>query len=167
MSHELSTHAGHIKNQFLFKLFSIGAEYTGVIAKVYMRWWDRQYIISAMEVGIVIQMIRRFVDDSKAQIALLGIQFMWTADTQTALEECKRKKSGMKECNARQNNLLLELSSWCLQDLGTKVNRKKIETLVTIHVHQKDVTTEMSDLGVPSCGGAFTSFKRLVSISLP
>ena len=23
------------------------------------------------------------------------------------------------------------------------------------------------DLGVPSCGGAFTSFKRLVSISLP
>ena len=55
----------------------------------------------------------------------------------------KRKKSGMKECNARQNNLLLELSSWCLQDLGTKVNRKKIETLVTIHVHQKDVTTEM------------------------
>ena len=50
---------------------------------------------------------------------------MWTADTQTALEGCKRKKSGMKECNARQNNLLLELSSWCLQDLGTKVNRKK------------------------------------------
>ena len=111
--------------------------------------------------------MRRFVDDSKAQIALLGIQFMWTADTQTALEECKRKKSGMKECNARQNNLLLELSSWCLQDLGTKVNRKKIETLVTIHVHQKDVTTEMFDRGVPSCGGAFTSLDGLVSISLP
>ena len=61
-----------------------------------------------------------------------------------ALEECKRKKSGMKECNARQNNLLLELSSWCLQDLGTKVNRKKIETLVTIHVHQKDVSDSAS-----------------------
>ena len=88
--------------------------------------------------------MRRFVDDSKAQIALLGIQFMWTADTQTALEECKRKKSGMKECNSRQNNLLLELSSWCLQDLGTKVNRKKIETLVTIHVHQKDVSDSAS-----------------------
>ena len=117
--------------------------------------------------GVDIPGLRRFVDDSKAQIALLGIQFMWTADTQTALEECKRKKSGMKECNARQNNLLLELSSWCLQDLGTKVNRKKIETLVTIHVHQKDVTTEMSDLGVPSCGGAFTSLDGLVSISLP
>ena len=96
--------------------------------------------------GVDIPGLRRFVDDSKAQIALLGIQFMWTADTQTALEECKRKKSGMKECNARQNNLLLELSSWCLQDLGTKVNRKKIETLVTIHVHQKDVTTEMFQL---------------------
>ena len=94
--------------------------------------------------GVDIPGLRRFVDDSKAQIALLGIQFMWTADTQTALEECKRKKSGMKECNARQNNLLLELSSWCLQDLGTKVNRKKIETLVTIHVHQKDVSDSVS-----------------------
>ena len=94
--------------------------------------------------GVDIPGLRRFVDDSKAQIALLGIQFMWTADTQTALEECKRKKSGMKECNARQNNLLLELSSWCLQDLGTKVNRKKIETLVTIHVHQKDVRDSVS-----------------------
>ena len=52
----------------------------------------------------------------------------------------------MKECNARQNNLLLELSSWCLQDLGTKVNRKKIETLVTIHVHQKDVSDSASEL---------------------
>ena len=56
----------------------------------------------------------------------------------------RRKKSGVKECNARQNNLLLELSSWCLQDLGTKVNRKKIETLVTIHVHQKDVSDSAS-----------------------
>ena len=36
--------------------------------------------------GVDIPGLRRFVDDSKAQIALLGIQFMWTADTQTALE---------------------------------------------------------------------------------
>jgi len=96
--------------------------------------------------GVDIPGMRRFVDDSKAQVALLGIQFMWTADTQTALEECKRKKTGLKECDARQKNVLKEISSWCLQDLGTKVNRKKIETAVTIHVHQKDVTEEMFKL---------------------
>lgn len=89
--------------------------------------------------------LREFVDSTLAQFALLGIQFMWTTDTQTALEECAKKKNAMKECNTRQQDVLRELSSWCLQDLGPKVNRKKIETLVTIHVHQKDVTKEMLD----------------------
>ncbi|KAH8056491.1 dynein light chain binding protein [Aureococcus anophagefferens] len=95
--------------------------------------------------GTEITTLRHFVDEAKAQFALLGIQFMWTTDTQNSLEECSKKKNSMKECNSRQLDVLRELSSWCLQDLGFKVNRKKIETLVTIHVHQKDVTKEMFD----------------------
>ena len=87
--------------------------------------------------------LRTFVDSTIAQLALLGIQFMWTTDTQTALEECARKKNAMKECNTRQIALLTELASWCLQDLGPKCNRKKIETLVTVHVHQRDETARM------------------------
>jgi dynein heavy chain len=38
------------------------------------------------------------------------------------------------------------MSSWCLQELGSSVNRRKIETLVTIHVHQKDVTNDLTQL---------------------
>ena len=38
------------------------------------------------------------------------------------------------------------MSRWCLQDLGTKINRRKIETLVTIHVHARDVTIELNAL---------------------
>lgn len=90
--------------------------------------------------------LRGFVDAYISQFALLGIQMLWTMDMQLALEQCKVKKNAMKECNQRQNDILREMSNWCLQDLGSKVNRRKIETLVTIHVHQKDVTTELYNL---------------------
>ena len=40
--------------------------------------------------------------------------------------------------------MLQELSSWCLTDLKTKMNRRKIETLVTIHVHQRDVFADLA-----------------------
>lgn len=42
--------------------------------------------------------------------------------------------------------VLHEMSSWCLQDLGSKSNRRKIETLVTIHVHQRDVMNDLAAL---------------------
>lgn len=40
----------------------------------------------------------------------------------------------MSETNRGQLGVLQEMSSWCLQDLETKMNRTKIETLVTIQV---------------------------------
>ena len=52
----------------------------------------------------------------------------------------------MKENSQRQSQVLDEMSRWCLQDLGTKVNRKKIETLVTVHVHQRDIAAELATL---------------------
>jgi len=71
---------------------------------------------------------------------------MWTYETQTALEHCQFQKNVMKENSQKQLQVLSEMSSWCLQDLGTKVNRKKIETLVTIHVHQRDIAQELAQL---------------------
>lgn len=88
-------------------------------------------------------LLRSFVDNNIAQFALLGIQLLWTSDMQLALEQMKTKKNSMKDCNTRQSEILRIMSSWCLQDLGSSVNRRKIETLVTIHVHQKDVTSEL------------------------
>ena len=86
--------------------------------------------------------LRGFVDAQCGQYALLGVQMLWTTDVQNALETCS-KKGVMKECNQKCTAVLMELSSWCLQDLKTKMNRKKIETLVTIQVHQRDVMTEL------------------------
>ena len=98
------------------------------------------------QVGNDISQLRKFVDNNIAQFALLGIQLLWTMDCQTALETCKVKKSIMKETNEKQLAVLQEMSSWCLQDLGSKANRRKIETLVTIHVHQRDVMADLMAL---------------------
>merc|ERR1719409_338340 len=59
---------------------------------------------------------------------------------------CKEQQGTVKEANTKQLHVLQELSSWCLKDLGSKPNRKKIETLVTIHVHQRDIAVEMLQL---------------------
>ncbi|CAM9799127.1 unnamed protein product [Ectocarpus fasciculatus] len=90
-----------------------------------------------------INALRGYVDSYISQFALLGIQMMWTTDVQVALESFRSKKNAVKDCNQRQSDILKEMSSWCLQDLGSKVNRRKIETMVTIHVHQRDVTNEI------------------------
>jgi dynein heavy chain, axonemal len=95
--------------------------------------------------GNDISHLRQFVDGNFAQFALLGIQLLWTIDCQSALEQCRSKPKIVAECNKKQQNVLHEMSSWCLQDLGSKSNRRKVETLVTIHVHQRDV---MADLAI-------------------
>jgi dynein heavy chain len=90
--------------------------------------------------------LRGLVDKNIAQFALLAIQIMWTYETQSALEQFHLKKNAMKENSLRQHQVLSEMSSWCLQDLGTSVNRRKIETLVTVHVHQRDIAQDLLHL---------------------
>ena len=90
--------------------------------------------------------LRTFVDRHTAQYALLGVQFLWTEMMETALSESVRNKKIMGECEKSQAEILRWMSSWCLMDLGAKSNRTKIETLVTVHVHQKDVATNLKVL---------------------
>ena len=94
-----------------------------------------------------------FVDCNCAQFALLGIQFNWTAQCQEALEKSKQNKAIVADTNRQQLVVLQELSSWCLNDLKTKMNRRKIETLVTIHVHQRDVFEDLARLHRSRKGG--------------
>ncbi|KAJ8610701.1 hypothetical protein CTAYLR_005659 [Chrysophaeum taylorii] len=90
--------------------------------------------------------LAEFVNSTCAQFALLGIQFNWTAQCQEALDKSKTSKTIIPETNKQQLAVLDELSSWCLTDLKTKMNRRKIETLVTIHVHQRDVFADLAKL---------------------
>eukprot|EP00949_MAST-11_sp_MAST-11-sp1_P002825 g2825.t1 len=90
--------------------------------------------------------LREFVDRYPGQFALFGLQLKWTMECTDALERCKASKSAMQENNKLQLRVLDELSQWTLDDLGSKMNRKKIETLITIQVHQRDVFAELTKL---------------------
>ncbi|RQX67964.1 putative dynein gamma chain, flagellar outer arm, partial [Toxoplasma gondii CAST] len=72
------------------------------------------------------------------QVALLGLQMVWTTDCHEALEKLSRErdKSIMNATNKKFVAMMTDLVAACLSDLGTQLNRTKYETLVTIHVHQ-------------------------------
>ena len=108
-----------------------------------MKDFCRMCALSALDMGGA-NGIRGFVDGQCAQYALLGIQIMWTAECQSALELCKHKKNVMTDTNKHNLAVLTELSKWCLEDLGTRMKRQKIETLVTIQVHQRDAFSDIN-----------------------
>jgi len=97
-------------------------------------------------VGNDMNLLRKFNDNTCGQYALLGIQLMWTSDCELALMQSKKDKNAIKNANTKALYVLNTLSGWCLQDLGSKMNRTKVETLVTIHVHQRDVINDIFTL---------------------
>ncbi|CAI9729215.1 dynein heavy chain 5, axonemal-like [Octopus vulgaris] len=79
-----------------------------------------------------------------AQVGLLGLQIMWTRDSEEALSRARVDKKIMGTINDKFGDILNELINVTMQELS-KVDRTKFETLVTIHVHQKDI---FEDLGL-------------------
>ena len=90
--------------------------------------------------------VQDIVDTFCAQFALLGLQFSWTHQVSNALMQCKTNKSIMSDTNKEQLGVLNALSGMCLKDLGSKMNRTKVETMVTIQVHQRDVFSDLARL---------------------
>eukprot|EP00931_Biecheleriopsis_adriatica_P081368 TRINITY_DN5469_c0_g1_i1.p1 TRINITY_DN5469_c0_g1~~TRINITY_DN5469_c0_g1_i1.p1 ORF type:complete len:4656 (-),score=1282.68 TRINITY_DN5469_c0_g1_i1:88-14055(-) len=107
----------------------------------------RECRIASMECGQVLNglSVGDFSDKCIAQVSLLGIQLIWTNDFQAALSTMSREKdkSVMSATNRKFLQLLSELIQVCLQGDLTKLDRIKYETLVTIHVHQKDLFQEV------------------------
>ena len=90
--------------------------------------------------------LRDFVDSTIAQLTLLSVTLMWTAENDIALAECSHKPNALEECKWRQHAILTELASWCREDLGSRANRTKILALIPICVHQRDVTAQLVTL---------------------
>ena len=84
----------------------------------------------------------------QAQISLIGIQFKWTTDSEDALYRAKAEKGIIKATNKKHQQRLTDLVSINMQTdqalaAHGKWTRKKVETMIIVDVHQRDVFVDI------------------------
>lgn len=81
-----------------------------------------------------------------SQIALLGIQILWTQTVSECLQRSNKEK--IQELDKKKKflrQILSDLTKMCLEEWD-KQTRTRIETIVTIHVRQLEIFDEIKKL---------------------
>lgn len=76
------------------------------------------------------------------QAGLVGVQLLWTKEAEVAIKRSKVDRSIMKNTNQRFLDLLNAFIDLTSKNLS-KMDRIRFETMVTIHVHQRDIFDEV------------------------
>ncbi|XP_072356695.1 dynein axonemal heavy chain 8-like [Scyliorhinus torazame] len=93
----------------------------------------------------------QFLHEAPGQVGILAIQILWTRDSEDALNLAKDSKKIMATTNQKFLELLNSLIAQTTHDL-TKFQRIQFETLVTIHVHQRDIFDDLVKLHIRTVG---------------
>ncbi|KAL4479549.1 hypothetical protein ABPG72_018535, partial [Tetrahymena utriculariae] len=88
--------------------------------------------------------LKEFITAQASQIALLGLQILWTSKVNEGLERLSRNERNAMDIKRNEIKEQMNiLSNMCLENLSSAIERIKVETLVTIQVHQKDISMEL------------------------
>ena len=90
-----------------------------------------------------------FIKKFQAQVGILGVQMIWTRDSETALQNCRMDKKIMTETNNKFLDMLNTLIGQTVKNLS-KIERTKFETLITVHMHQRDIFDMLVRLNIKS-----------------
>lgn len=78
------------------------------------------------------------------QLCLTSTKIQWTTDCTRTLTICNmvQLKKPLKKLRRKQNNILMKLSEMSRRELGKQL-RLKVNTIITIEIHGRDVIDRM------------------------
>ncbi|XP_075973556.1 dynein heavy chain 8, axonemal kl-3 [Anticarsia gemmatalis] len=83
------------------------------------------------------------------QAGLLGMQILWTSDAEYALKKARADRFIMRLTNQKFLDLLNGLIDQTVTDL-VPLDRTQVETMITIHVHQRDIFDDLVKMRIKS-----------------